>query len=196
MSDESLTWLLVLAFFFSIFWINRKSKKESISVDRPLAADVTSPRMEDRPDPLAEARRYWGAAGSATFPRRPATAPPVRPAGTSDAGRDISDWSDEGPLVLLGYRVGKTKGLPEAERREILRKALDDHIPTHYAHRYAETWGTPSTTRRYQRIAEHLKLMIEMHRRRRSYQTAVAHWTSDLFWFRATFGARFGDHGR
>ena len=103
----------------------------------------------------------------------------------------MGEWQQESPLVLMGYRVGKTKGLPVFERQDILRKAFDDHIPNAFDPDYMATWGTPGTRQRYNKIVEHLTHQIELRQGRRNMRAAVADWEADLSWFRKTFGGRF-----
>jgi hypothetical protein len=111
---------------------------------------------------------------------------------TSDPLSNIKNWQEQSPLKLLGYHVGKTKGLKVDRRREILRQALNDYLPNAYSREYAEAWGTPGTRARYKRICQHLALMIEMHKTRPSRCFAVSDWTADLSWFKENFSARFG----
>jgi hypothetical protein len=110
---------------------------------------------------------------------------------TSDPITNIKNWQNHSPLALLGYRVGKTKRLKVDRRREILRQALNDYLPNAYSREYAERWGTPGTRARYNRICQHLALMIEMHKARSSRRYAVSDWTTDLSWFKENFSSRF-----
>jgi hypothetical protein len=96
---------------------------------------------------------------------------------TSDPLSNIKNWQEQSPLKLLGYHVGKTKGLKVDRRREILRQALNDYLPNAYSREYAEAWGTPGTRARYARP---------------SRRYAVSDWTADLSWFKENFSARFG----
>jgi hypothetical protein len=100
------------------------------------------------------------------------------------------DWQEESPLVLMGYRVGKTKGLKESERRKILRKAFEDHIPNAYELDYMADWGTPRTRARYDRIVEHLAFMANSRSGQKNMDIAVSHWQSDLDWFKREFRHR------
>lgn len=146
-----------------------------------------------RPPPAHVTREVVGA-GSAIgpVPRQPPPpkAAPRKP-GPHDPAGDIQNWQDNSPLTLMGYRVGKTKGLVPAARQSILRRAVEDHLPNAFPADYAEAWGTPGTRARYDRICQHLALMIEVQGGRASMRHAVADWTADLGWLKATFGPRF-----
>lgn len=90
------------------------------------------------------------------------------------------------PLVCFGYRVGKTAGRTETERRVILEYALaadyDATLPFLPAS-YREDWGSPLSVTRFNRIYQHLNNMADLRDGRRNFEVAVSHWRADASWF-------------
>jgi hypothetical protein len=90
------------------------------------------------------------------------------------------------PLVCFGYRVGKTNGRTETERRAILEYAVAAEydaalpfLPTSYR----EDWGSPLSVTRFNRIYQHLNNMADLRDGRRNFEVAVSHWRADASWF-------------
>ena len=90
------------------------------------------------------------------------------------------------PLVCFGYRVGKTAGRTEAERRAILEYAVaadyDTTLPFLPAS-YRSDWGGPLSVTRFNRIYQHLNNMADLRDSRRNFEVAVSHWRADASWF-------------
>ena len=90
------------------------------------------------------------------------------------------------PLLCFGYRVGKTAGRTETERRAILEYALaadyDATLPFLPAS-YREDWGSPLSVTRFNRIYQHLNNMADLRDGRRNFEVAVSHWRADASWF-------------
>lgn len=90
------------------------------------------------------------------------------------------------PLLCFGYRVGKTAGRTETERRAILEYALaadyDATLPFLPAS-YREDWGSPISVTRFNRIYQHLNNMADLRDGRRNFEVAVSHWRADASWF-------------
>ena len=90
------------------------------------------------------------------------------------------------PLVCFGYRVGKTAGCTEAERRAILEYAVaadyDTTLPFLPAS-YRSDWGGPLSVTRFNRIYQHLNNMADLRDSRRNFEVAVSHWRADASWF-------------
>ena len=90
------------------------------------------------------------------------------------------------PLVCFGYRVGKTNGRTEAERRAILEYAVaadyDATLPFLPAS-YRDDWGSPLSIARFNRIYQHLNNMADLRDGRRNFEVAVSHWRADASWF-------------
>jgi hypothetical protein len=95
------------------------------------------------------------------------------------------------PLVCFGYRVGKTNGRTQSERRAILGYAvaadLDATLSVLPAS-YRREWGGPLSVRRFNRIYQHLNSMASLRERRRNFEVAVSHWRADASWFYAQQG--------
>lgn len=91
------------------------------------------------------------------------------------------------PLVCFGYRVGRTNGRNETERRAILAYAivadLDVTLPF-LPVAYRREWGGPLSSTRFNRILHHLDNMADLREGRRSFEVAVSHWRADASWFR------------
>jgi hypothetical protein len=90
------------------------------------------------------------------------------------------------PLVCFGYRVGKTNGRSETERRAILDYAiaadLDATLPF-LPKSYRLEWGGPLSAARFNRILHHLNNMADLRDGRRNFDAAVSHWRNDASWF-------------
>ena len=90
------------------------------------------------------------------------------------------------PLVCFGYRVGKTAGRTESERRSILEYAVaadyDTTLPFLPA-AYRNDWGSPLSVTRFNRIYQHLNNMADLRDGRRNFEVAVSHWRADASWF-------------
>jgi len=91
------------------------------------------------------------------------------------------------PLTCFGYRVGKTKGRTEVERRAVLEYAVaadyDRTLPFLPAS-YRNEWGNPLSVDRFNRIYQHLNNTADLRDGRRNYEVAVSHWRTDALWFR------------
>lgn len=90
------------------------------------------------------------------------------------------------PLVCFGYRVGKTAGRTESERRTILEYAMaadyDVTLPF-LPISYRNEWGGPLSVTRFNRIHQHLNNMADLRDGRRNFEAAVSHWRADASWF-------------
>ena len=92
------------------------------------------------------------------------------------------------PLVCFGYRVGKTNGRTETERRDILTYAIaaDLNVTLKFLPiSYRDEWGAPLSVTRLQRIHQHLNNMASRSDGRRNFEVAISHWRSDAAWFHA-----------
>lgn len=112
----------------------------------------------------------------------------------ADIQREMRDFLKAGqffgeehsPLAYVGYKVGKTKGLPVQDRRRRLRVCFQIEIPLELADKYQD-WGQPVSYRRFRSISQHLAMLADMRRQRRNYEVAVADWEADLLWFKAEY---------
>ena len=90
------------------------------------------------------------------------------------------------PLVCFGYRVGKTAGRIESERRTILEYAVAADFDTTLPFlplSYRNEWGGPLSVTRFNRIYQHLNNMADLRDGRRNFEVAVSHWRADASWF-------------
>ena len=92
-------------------------------------------------------------------------------------------WHELSPLACFGYRVGKTNGLPEKTRREIIYYTWYAKIPGIIPTEYAAQWGMPGTYKRYSKICSHLTMLAEQRQGRPNFEVAIKHWKADLNWF-------------
>jgi hypothetical protein len=102
------------------------------------------------------------------------------------SGGDGVFGQEMSPLVCFGYRVGKTNGRSETERRAILDYAiaadLDATLPF-LPKGYRLEWGGPLSAARFDRILHHLNNMADLRDGRRNFDVAVSHWRNDASWF-------------
>jgi hypothetical protein len=102
------------------------------------------------------------------------------------SGGDGVFGQEMSPLVCFGYRVGKTNGRSETERRAILDYAiaadLDATLPF-LPKSYRLEWGGPLSAARFNRILHHLNNMADLRDNRRNFDVAVSHWRNDASWF-------------
>ena len=102
------------------------------------------------------------------------------------SGGDGVFGQEMSPLVCFGYRVGKTNGRSETERRTILDYAiaadLDAALPF-LPKSYRLEWGGPLSPARFNRILHHLNNMADLRDNRRNFDVAVSHWRNDASWF-------------
>lgn len=116
----------------------------------------------------------------------------------SDIQRDMREFLNSGeffgeehsPLAYVGYKVGKTNGLPTQERRRRLRACLQIQIPKELASHY-NSWGGPVTYSRHSAMCKHLTMLADMRRNRRNFEVAVGHWEDDLEWLKTEHGNFF-----
>jgi hypothetical protein len=113
-------------------------------------------------------------------------------AGGAGTGSMDFAMADQSPLSVLGYRVGKTSGLSEDERRCILDYAFANRLPPIESPAYMAEWGPPRTPDRLRRIAEHLAQTFKMFRSKSPtvYSVALGQWRDDLVYLRRTYYER------
>ena len=114
------------------------------------------------------------------------------------AGKSVTSFGQEmSPLVCFGYRVGKTKGRSQVERRLILKHSIAADLDlslSFFPKEYRNEWGEPLTITRFNRIYQHLLSMADLRDNRRNFEVAVRHWREDAAWFHqenATFVNKF-----
>jgi hypothetical protein len=96
------------------------------------------------------------------------------------------DWRKEGLLSLSGYRVGKTKGVKEPERRKILKSLYqDDNLLDVSDRTYAEEWGDKYSSKRYKKLNDSLSTFLYQAEKRNksprvNLDLAISQWKSDI----------------
>lgn len=93
---------------------------------------------------------------------------------------------DRSPLAYVGYRVGKTRGLPSRERQRRLDVCFRIEIPSDLDPKY-QGWGAPATYQRFRSIEKHLKMLADMRSGRSNQRFAVADWEADRTWFQGEY---------
>ena len=66
----------------------------------------------------------------------------------------------EGLMSKLGYRVGKTQGVIENRRREIIDFVVTQRLPFFFSPSYMAEWGEPNSDKRYTKLKNFLKSML------------------------------------
>lgn len=94
------------------------------------------------------------------------------------------DWPEVGPLGELGYRVGRVRGLPRHQRREILFRCFRIQlIPTSaWTANYIADWGERRSQHRWERMCRALEWSVTKAQRTtaRDMSVAIAEWQEDL----------------
>lgn len=96
--------------------------------------------------------------------------------------RAFRSMQELSPLACYGYRVGKTNGLPDRLRREIIYFTWYAEIPSLLPYQYAREWGDGGTYKRFAKIRDHLSMLSNQRRSRKGFEVAVSHWDSDVKW--------------
>jgi hypothetical protein len=104
---------------------------------------------------------------------------------------------DQSPLVSVGYRVGRERGLDEHTRREILRDSfygLYDDTDEWYVHSdvYMKRWDRPQSRGRLFQMAHHIHSLIINRRSVPSMKQAVQEWEDDLRWLKKFYKPYMG----
>jgi hypothetical protein len=107
---------------------------------------------------------------------------PSTQVGPADRSQRFETWNQEGVLKYMGYEVGKTKGLADHSRREILDAVFGAVLPPVNGPDYIKKWGLPVTASRLERLANELARFARNGKRNRTadYSAAVADWEADL----------------
>lgn len=104
--------------------------------------------------------------------------------------KDI-DWRKEGLLSLSGYRVGKTKGVKEPERRKILKSLYqDDDLLDVSDKAYAQEWGSKFTPKRYKKLNDSISTFLYQAEKRNksprvNLDLAISQWKSDISYLKS-----------
>lgn len=104
---------------------------------------------------------------------------------------------DQSPLVSVGYRVGRERGLDEHTRRKILRDSFYgayDDTDEWYVHSkdYMRRWDRPQSRGRLFQMAHHIHSLIINRRSVPSMKQAVQEWEDDLRWLKRFYKPYMG----
>lgn len=105
--------------------------------------------------------------------------------------------SDRSPLAYVGYRVGKTNGLPPWDRKRRMEVCFRIDIPKELRRDYS-SWGGPASRERLNSMCAHIRMLAAMRHDRTGYEVAVAEWEGDAAWLQAEMAERadkFSRHG-
>lgn len=91
------------------------------------------------------------------------------------------------PLACFGYKVGKTSGLTENQRHEVIYYTWYAKIPSIIPSAYAREWGAPGTYKRFHKIVNHISMLANQRASRSNFEVAIAHWTADAHWFERNY---------
>ena len=108
---------------------------------------------------------------------------------SGDVYIDEGDWRKLSPLTAMGYHVGRTAGVSDEKRRDILMHILYGTLcfPEGFSDEEREAWGEPGSSPRLQKIVTHIKQNICLRRNLKNMADAVNDWQSDLEWFERQF---------
>lgn len=165
--DILLLAILVVAAYIWIITQIKKKKKGRFYAEKN--AELQEKRLREMQKPLPKHMQRALSQSKAEYQENP---------GTFESMHEFS------PLACFGYKVGKTNGLPERLRREIIYFTWYAEIPSIVPLQYALEWGEPGTSKRFSKIQSHLSMLANQRRSRRGYEVAVSHWDSDVNWFR------------
>ncbi|MCB1884751.1 MAG: hypothetical protein KDG89_12280 [Geminicoccaceae bacterium] len=111
----------------------------------------------------------------------------------------FEDWLEQGLLSNLGYRVGRTRGLPAEERHEILDIVCREALPRILPKGHLAEWGEPETVQRILKTANCLAAFCRNAKRRDersgrdSNAQAIREWEHDLAWLKDQWDLPPGD---
>ncbi|WP_411975682.1 hypothetical protein [Sulfitobacter faviae] len=187
MNDDPLIFLFLLLAALVIWFLFFRE-----TAAQKQAREEEEERRERERQRLEEERRKAREAAKKEFD---SLVTPGVPAGVQRTHRELlaenplpkgQQWygEDVSPLTYYGYRVGKTRGLRETERHEIIRYVMRARLGDPLAVSYQRSWGRPLSSQRRSAICSHLSKLAAQRASRRNYETAVAHWQADRAWTR------------
>ena len=95
----------------------------------------------------------------------------------------------ESALAAAGYRVGKTSGLSESQRRELLSDFFEYELDSSLIERYGEVVGSPWSGKRLSYIASMIAYHVRMRKLNdpEKYVYAIEDWETDLAFLKETY---------
>lgn len=106
---------------------------------------------------------------------------PTTYAPKGDGTLDTSDWPENGLFSHVGYHVGNDGEHPDA-RRYILDCIFHNELPKVKSVEYMSEFGIPESSKRLQKMANHLAAMARnyKHNEHADYSQAIEDYESDL----------------
>ncbi|BAZ05888.1 hypothetical protein [Calothrix sp. NIES-3974] len=100
----------------------------------------------------------------------------------------------EGILRHMGYRVGLS-GLPENQRRQILKQVLTGDLPSINSTEYMFEWGKPNSQKRFYKIVDSITAFINNAKQQanKNNQQAIQDWESDLKFLKSIYYVVYQD---
>ncbi|HRY24762.1 MAG: hypothetical protein H6852_08285 [Geminicoccaceae bacterium] len=114
---------------------------------------------------------------------------PITEPGPSKGGSPGIFEHEHSGLWLCGYRTGKTKGLPDNERKLFLAYFFRQPLPPIVAQYHDDDYGAPGTEKRLRKMANLMAACCRnfKSRDRRKLRVAIAHYEEDLEFLRSNF---------
>ena len=115
--------------------------------------------------------------------------PITEPTRGKGAGNDVNFEHEISGLRLCGYRVGKTNGMHEAERKRFLDHFFREQLPEVVVRHHGSDYGAPGSESRLKKMAN----VIASHCRnfkkndREKFRVAIGDWEKDLDYLRAKY---------
>lgn len=105
--------------------------------------------------------------------------------------------SDRSPLAYVGYRVGKTNGLPAWDRERRMEVCFHVGIPSELRRDYA-SWAGPGSSTRLNAMRAHIRMLAAMRKGRRDMRLPSLNGKRDAEWLGTELddlAAKFSRHG-
>jgi hypothetical protein len=151
------------------------------------AVDIASDPMKKAQHRLAAdvilaVRAEWERRGRLPIGDEDMFAWPSTAADGGDGSLSTEDWTREGVLKSMGYKVGQVDGRPTNARERILGEIFDGPLPPVFVAGYLAEWGRPRTTRRLRKMAETIAALTRNAKRRKDarMRSAIRDWEHDL----------------
>jgi hypothetical protein len=92
-------------------------------------------------------------------------------------------------LRICGYRVGKTNGMLQAERRRFLGYFFENKLPSKVVDLCGDEYGQPKSSQRLRKMAAVIAANCRNFKRNdpERYMEAIEDWESDLEYLRSTY---------
>jgi hypothetical protein len=115
---------------------------------------------------------------------------PVTEVGLKGSGKRTDFFErDESGLRICGYRVGKTEGMPDPERRRFLDHFFCNPLPAVVQRVFGGEYGTPRSEQRLRKMANVIAANCRNFKRNdpQKYSVAIDHYETDLAYLKARY---------